>query len=672
MNVWAAGKPAVQLGVGSPDLPDAEARDDHFTHERVADVQRDMPQLLLGHEGAEVIDDAVDEEEQATDAAPNPANEASDGADSESVEEAEPEDDGEANESIEVVEDTERQPRPSLIPRRSARLVDKQSINYKRLDEVGFGSMKDDSRDGEGYHTNVRACIQKHGDSAIEAVRNELLQMHEKRVFRPVKWNALTKAERRKAIRSFMFMKEKKTTDGVLQKIKARLVANGKQQDRELFEDVSSPTASTTALFTVASLAASQGWTVTIGDVSGAYLNAKMPESSTLMILERAAATVLCDISEGYKEYLREDGSLAVRLEKALYGCVESAKLWYEEIKSHLEGFGLRVGEADKCIFFDQRKELLVVLYVDDLFIAGADEDRVNSLFEHLEHKYGRIEKRTDDFDFLGMKFQRVAGTFEVSMDLYVEKLIEEHENRRKQLSPADGRIFQVDENSPELDIDGQKRFHSNVARLLYLAKRVRPDILVPVSFLTTRVKKASEEDERKLFRVFDYLICSGSKKLVLGMDGGQVSIFVDASFGAHKDSKSQSGILVTCGSSPIFCSSTKQKTTARSSFEAELIAVTDAMALVIWTRQLFSDIGVTMKFVLYQDNKGAIDVMRSGRCSGGTSKYIGIRANWLREKLECSDIILTWIDTESMLADLLTKGLVGNKFQTLRDKVIR
>jgi hypothetical protein len=37
-----------------------------------------------------------------------------------------------------------------------------------------------------------------------------------------------------------------------------------------------------------------------------------------------------------------------------------------------------------------------------------------------------------------------------------------------------------------------RKEFHSIMARLLYLAKRVRPDILVVISFLSTWVMRAS------------------------------------------------------------------------------------------------------------------------------------------------------------------------------------
>ncbi len=58
----------------------------------------------------------------------------------------------------------------------------------------------------------------------------------------------LTRDERDKVIRCSMFLKEKFTASGEYEKLKARLVASGDQQDNGLYEDLclSSPTASTT------------------------------------------------------------------------------------------------------------------------------------------------------------------------------------------------------------------------------------------------------------------------------------------------------------------------------------------------------------------------------------------------------------------------------------------
>ena len=61
--------------------------------------------------------------------------------------------------------------------------------------------------------------------------------------------------------------------------------------------------------------------------------------------------------------------------------------------------------------------------------------------------------------------------------------------------------------------------FHTNVAKLLFLAKQVRPDILTAVSFLCTRVSQPDKDDERKLNRVIKYL--RGTKGIPLTLEVG-------------------------------------------------------------------------------------------------------------------------------------------------------
>ena len=172
--------------------------------------------------------------------------------------------------------------------------------------------------------------MSKFGNAAIEASKTEFRQLLEKEVFVPKKWEELSSSERHDAIRSFMFFKEKLDGDGQVIKVKARFVANGKQQDDELYEDVSSPTASVTTLFTVLSLAAREKKFTAIGDITGAYLNASMPDENTvIVIIDNNMANIVCELDPKFERFRMKNGCLPVKLKKALYGCKQSAMLWY-------------------------------------------------------------------------------------------------------------------------------------------------------------------------------------------------------------------------------------------------------------------------------------------------------------------------------------------------------
>jgi hypothetical protein len=58
--------------------------------------------------------------------------------------------------------------------------------------------------------------------------------------------------------------------------------------------------------------------------------------------------------------------------------------------------------------------------------------------------------------------------------------------------------ILTVTADSESLNKKDSEWYHTITAKLLYLAKRARPDILTVVCFLCTRVTKPTAEDVKK------------------------------------------------------------------------------------------------------------------------------------------------------------------------------
>jgi hypothetical protein len=73
-----------------------------------------------------------------------------------------------------------------------------------------------------------------------------------------------------------MFLKEKISPTGQFEKIKARLVAGGDQQDKSLYTNLSAATAATSSVFMIAAIAAREKRRIVVVDITGAYLNASM------------------------------------------------------------------------------------------------------------------------------------------------------------------------------------------------------------------------------------------------------------------------------------------------------------------------------------------------------------------------------------------------------------
>jgi hypothetical protein len=156
--------------------------------------------------------------------------------------------------------------------------------------------------------------------------------------------------------------------------------------------------------------------------------------------------------------------------------------------------------------------------------------------------------------------------TIEMDMKKYIRECIDEFikeepdEKMRPVNPPATNYLFRV----RNVEKISQKRFglfHSVVAKLLFLAKRARPDILPTVSFLTTRVKEPDCDDWKKLIRLLSYLRNTEVLHLALSCrDIKDLTWYIDGSDATHKDMKGQSGAVLMTGDCAVLFRSNKQK----------------------------------------------------------------------------------------------------------------
>ena len=133
-------------------------------------------------------------------------------------------------------------------------------------------------------------------------------------------------------------VKDKRLASGGEDKFKARLVADGSEQDKSEYETLSSPTGSTTSILIAAGIAAMESRKVMACDIGGAYLNADMAPTGVVvhMRLDNIMTRMLVEIDPNFAQFVEKKGTSVVALDKALYGCVESANLWYKHLRRTL------------------------------------------------------------------------------------------------------------------------------------------------------------------------------------------------------------------------------------------------------------------------------------------------------------------------------------------------
>ena len=98
--------------------------------------------------------------------------------------------------------------------------------------------------------------------------------------------------------------------------------------------------------------------------------------------------------------------------------------------------------------------------------------------------------------NFLGMDIEFLAdGNLSLFMKYYFEELIDllEEEIRENVSSPAKKGLQNIDESSTRLEKKYTDILHSMVAKLLWVAKRVRPYIEPTILFLWNRATKSTK-----------------------------------------------------------------------------------------------------------------------------------------------------------------------------------
>jgi len=125
-------------------------------------------------------------------------------------------------------------------------------------------------------------------------------------------------------------------------------------------------------------------------DIGQAYLNAELTGEKVFVKLDRVMARILSEVDVDsefthlYEELLQEEdeelqqGTIIVELDKALYGCIQSARAWYDTFSSALIKLGFTVNKRDPCVFnlFDKSDKIVasIFIHVDDGYLSCAND----------------------------------------------------------------------------------------------------------------------------------------------------------------------------------------------------------------------------------------------------------------------------------------------------------
>jgi hypothetical protein len=189
-------------------------------------------------------------------------------------------------------------------------------------------------------------------------------------------WEVVPRPEGKSMVTSRWLYKLKHVADGSIEKYKARFVARGFSQVEGVdYDETFASVVRYTPIKAVISIAAEMGWKIHRMDVKTTFLNGLIQE------------VVYIEQPLGFEVHGREFH--VCRLKKALYGLKQAPRVWYSRIDAYLQQLRFKKSEANPNLYFIVVGEdpLILLLYVDDLFITGA-ERLISSCKESLASEF--------------------------------------------------------------------------------------------------------------------------------------------------------------------------------------------------------------------------------------------------------------------------------------------
>jgi hypothetical protein len=200
------------------------------------------------------------------------------------------------------------------------------------------------------------------------------------------------------------------------------------------------------------------------------------------------------------------------------------------------------------------------------------------------------------------------------------------------------------------------------VGCIMWLAIASRPDVAYAASLLGQFNANPSDEHLTAAKRVLRYL--KGTSNLSLQLDKHDDDLLVgwcDSDYaGDIVTRRSTGGYAFKVYGSTVSWASTRQRTVALSTCEAEYQSLTEAAKEATYLKQFFAEIDLDAgQIVLHCDNQGAI-ALANRPTHHRRLKHVDVRTHYVREAIQRGIVQLRYIPTQHQIADILTKGLPG------------
>ncbi|MBW0535535.1 hypothetical protein O181_075250, partial [Austropuccinia psidii MF-1] len=464
--------------------------------------------------------------------------------------------------------------------------------------------------DGDPLSYSRAVNGRKDFDFWIAAIEKELDMMKNLEV-----WDVVKLEPHYKIVGTAWVSKKKNTIPAASTEYKARLCAQGFVQTfGEDYFKTFAPTGRMHSLRTLIAFSVTNSLKFQQLDIRSAFLNARLEEEVYLGIMQ--------GLNFDKKTH-------CLKLKKAIYG----SPTW---------------------LFF----------HVDDIAVFGKDVDSFKS---QLKTKFD--VKDMDNAELmLVIQIVQFPEGLALSQAHYIESLLMLYgmENCRPVVTPMVPGLHLSEASLEQKEAFKKLKisYCSAVGSLSYLSVATRPDISFVVTSLSQFLELPGIENWKAFLHVLRYLRGASQQSIVYSEGGRQsVQSYCDTDWGnCHQTQRSVTGFGVNFNDCLIIWKTRKQSTVSLSTAEAEYRALTDLTTKLLWLRQFLQELLLDLVDVpidVFSNNQACINTANSNSNSNNwRMKHVGIQLHFIREVINQQKMRITYVPTQDMLADFMTKPI--------------
>ena len=312
-------------------------------------------------------------------------------------------------------------------------------------------------------------------------------------IYKNETWILVEKPQGVKVIGLKWIFKVKRKADGSINKFKSRLVAKGYVQEHRIdFDEVFAPVARIETIRLLIGLAATNGWEIHHLDVKKAFLHGELIEE------------VYVSQPEGFSK--KGEEHKVFKLKKALYGLRQAPRAWNTKLDQILKGLKFKKCSKESSVYRKDEKDklLIVVVYVDNLFVTGSSVQAIMEFKNSMSKEFEMCDLGRLTY-YLGIEVRQSSEGIEIKQEAYARQILKDagmDTCNASQIPMEFGLKISKAIEEPEIEATVYRR---RIGCLRYL-RHTKPDLTFSVGILSRYMHTPRKSHGDALKQMLRYL----------------------------------------------------------------------------------------------------------------------------------------------------------------------